>query len=328
MENHAGDGQDQRADSSDWSGDVLTPNLSDSPEILIRHPHSLAYLPVIPAHETLRLARFQEMTVKMPCMAHPWGRRSVSVACRLLLTTAALMPGQSAFEAASIRVDTSGDSGFSVARTPAGITATNASFEYLLEVAYQTKLIDWSHVPNAFRLQRYDMLAKASGKISGDQYWEMLRILLEDRFNLKFHRETKESQVFALVLAKNGTTPGPKLTSSLEPDCPANPNGSNFCGVQVGNGAMFGQRVPLTRIARELSPFAGRPVQDRTGLTGVFDFELRWTPDDIESRLTEAPISGPSFTTAVEEQLGLKLKAEKGQIEVLVIDHLEKPSEN
>jgi hypothetical protein len=71
----------------------------------------------------------------------------------------------------------------------------------------------------------------------------------------------------------------------------------------------------------ELSPFAGRPVQDKTGLIGVFDFELGWTPDQVESKSD----SGPSFTTAIEEQLGLKLKSEKGQIEVLVLDHLEKP---
>ncbi len=88
---------------------------------------------------------------------------------------------------------------------------------------------------------------------------------------------------------------------------------------------MRGQRVPLERIARELSTYAGRPVQDRTGLTGVFDFELRWTPDQVEARGDD---SWPSFTTAVEEQLGLKLKGEKGQISVLVIDHLDKPSEN
>jgi uncharacterized protein (TIGR03435 family) len=71
-------------------------------------------------------------------------------------------------------------------------------------------------------------------------------------------------------------------------------------------------------------------VQDRTGLTGVFDFELRWTPepDDGAAQLNAAGDAWPSFTTAIEEQLGLKLRAEKGQIEVLVIDHLEKPSEN
>jgi uncharacterized protein (TIGR03435 family) len=247
------------------------------------------------------------------------------LACRFLLTAAGLLQAQPAFEAASIRVSTADNPGFSVVRRPDGITATNAPFEYLLEVAYQTKLVDWSHVPDSLRLQRYDMLTKASGKLTGDQYWEMLRALLEDRFNLKFHHETKESQVFALVFAKNGTTPGPKLTSSPDSDCPASPSGSNFCGVNSGNGQMRGQRVPLERIARELSTYAGRPVQDRTGLTGVFDFELRWTPDQVEARGDD---SWPSFTTAVEEQLGLKLKGEKGQISVLVIDHLDKPSEN
>lgn len=244
-----------------------------------------------------------------------------------MIAAAGAIRAQLTFDAASIRMSASDSSGFSVARKPAGITATNAPFEYLAEVAYQTKLIDWSHVPDSLRLQRYDMVANAGMKLSGDQYWEMLRALLEDRFNLKFHRETKEGPVFALVFAKNGTTVGPKLTASQNADCPANPNGSNFCGVQVGNGSMFGQRVPVSRIARELGPFAGRPVQDRTGLNGVFDFELRWTPDQLDSK-PAAIDSVPSLTTAVEEQLGLKLKPEKGQIEILVIDHLEKPSEN
>jgi uncharacterized protein (TIGR03435 family) len=260
-------------------------------------------------------------------MKHPWDRRSIFVACLPLLAAAGLIQAQPAFETASIRVDTSGNPGFGVTRRPDGITATNAPFEYLLEVAYQTKLVDWSHVPDSLRLERYDILTKASGKLTGDQYWERLRTLLVDRFNLKFHRESKESQVFALVFGKNGSGPGPKLTVSPDTDCPASPSGSNFCGVNGGPGQMRGQRVPMERIARELSPYAGRPVQDRTGLTGVFDFELRWTPDQVESR-PEGTDSGPSFTTALEEQLGLKLKSEKGRIEVLVIDHLEKPSEN
>jgi uncharacterized protein (TIGR03435 family) len=162
----------------------------------------------------------------------------------------------------------------------------------------------------------------------------MCQTPLEERFKLKFHRITKDSPVFALVFSKNGAR-GPKLTPSQDPDCPANPSVTNFCGVQVGFGAMLGQRVPMTRIAKELTPIAGRPVQDRTGLTGAFDFELKWAPDQLEPRseadgikLNGAVISGPPFATAVEEQLGLKLRAEKGQIAVLVIDQLEKPTEN
>jgi uncharacterized protein (TIGR03435 family) len=99
---------------------------------------------------------------------------------------------------------------------------------------------------------------------------------------------------------------------------------------------MIGQRVPMARIARELAPFAGRPVQDETGLAGAFDFRLTWTPDQFRSadgrvvHLNGNPIdpSGPSFFTAVEEQLGLKLESKQGQIETLVIDHAESPSEN
>ena len=93
----------------------------------------------------------------------------------------------------------------------------------------------------------------------------------------------------------------------------------------------------MARIARELSPFAGRPVQDETGLTGSFDFQLTWTPDPGESRqdlekLKAAGIpfdpSGPSFFAAVQEQLGLKLESKKGRTETLVIDHAERPAGN
>jgi len=89
---------------------------------------------------------------------------------RLLLGAVGMMVvaepirAQLTFEAASIRADTSGGPGFSVLRRPAGITATNAPFEYLLEVAYQTKLIDWSHVPDSLRLQQYDIVANATAK--------------------------------------------------------------------------------------------------------------------------------------------------------------------
>lgn len=254
-----------------------------------------------------------------------------------LLASSAFIRGQASFETASIRIDTSYQPG-SIVRTPGGIRVTNTGLGWFLEMAYQTKQVDWSHVPDSLRAQRYDILGKASGRLTGDQYWELCRNLLEDRFKLKFHREVKPSPVYALVLRNpdsSGTGAGPKLVRSKDEDCPVNPTDLNFCGVQGGFGTMLGQRVSMARIARELSTFAGRPVQDRTGLTGAFDFELKWTPDTLEplsdgdgAKLNGASASGPSFSTAVERQLGLTLKPEKGQIDVLVIDHLEKPSEN
>jgi len=237
------------------------------------------------------------------------------------------------FEVASVKPNPSGD-GSRFVRTPGGLTAT-ADFNLLLEMAFQTRLIDLSRVPESLRAQRFDIVAKAADKISGDQYWEMLQDVLVDRFKLTFHSETKDTQAYYLVLAKKGTT-GPKLSHSIDADCPVNPTGANFCGVSPRPGMMVGQRVSMARIARELAPFAGRPVQDETGLTGSFDFQLIWTPD-LESRgdldkLKAAGIpldpSGPSFFAAIQEQLGLKLESKKGPVEILVIDHAEKPSEN
>src|SRR5207247_60411 len=120
--------------------------------------------------------------------------------------------------------------------------------------------------------------------ISIDQYWEMLQTLLAERFKLTFHRETKDAQVYALVLAKNGTL-GSKLNHSPDADCPANPNDANFCGVIARLGIMSGQRVSMGRIAREMSAVAGRPVQDETRLAGAFDFQLTWTSDQDLSKV-------------------------------------------
>jgi len=246
--------------------------------------------------------------------------------------------GRREFDVASVRPSKEGvGGGGGLARTPGGLTATGYEFRNLLEMAYQTRQIEFARVPDSLRSARFDITAKASGRISGDQYWEMLQTLLEDRFKLAYHRETKDAQVYALTLAKRGGDLGPKLSRSKDPDCPVNPDGANFCGVNPRPGLISGQRVPMTRIARELSPFAGRPVLDETRLTGAFDFQLTWTPDQSLSngdgdKLNKAGITidpiGPSFFSAIQEQLGLKLESKKGQIEILVIDRAEPPGEN
>lgn len=252
--------------------------------------------------------------------------------CRLtfvLLFATPPMGAQARFDVVSIRVNTS-NAGENLSRTPAGLTVTNTELATFVSMAFQTAQIDWSRVPDSLRFERYDIVARAGTKLSGDQYWEMCRTLLEERFKLQIHRITKDSPVYALVFSKDGVT-GPKLTRSQDPYCPANPTLTDFCGVRGGFGSLLGERVPIARIAKEFTPIAGRPVQDRTGLTGAFDFELRWAPETVDAdavKLNGAVISGPPFATAAEEQLGLKLRAEKGQSEVLVVDHLEKPTEN
>jgi uncharacterized protein (TIGR03435 family) len=268
------------------------------------------------------------------------GVRLIAIAASALLCAsiagwAQTPSGRLEFDVASIKPNQDGRGG-SLARTPGGLTARNAPFSLLIEMAFQTKLLDLSAVPEPLRSEHFDIVAKAPARISGDQYWEMLQALLEDRFKLAYHRETRTVSLYALVLAKKDGTLGPGINRSADPNCPVDPTGLNYCGVQPGPGRMNGQRVPMARIARELSPFAGRPVQDETGLSGSFDFQLAWTPDQFRSDdgkiklLNGNPVdpSGPSFFTAIQEQLGLKLESKKGPVEILVIDHGEPPSAN
>lgn len=239
------------------------------------------------------------------------------------------------FDVASIKPNRNNRGG-SIVRTPGGLRATNAPFSLLLEMAFETRLLDLSHIPDSLRSERFDIVAKASGKISGDQYWQMLQTLLEDRFQLKYHHETKKAQIYALIVADKRKGLGPKISASQGADCPIDPTASNFCGVRANPGSMIGQRVSMARIARELAAFAGRSVQDQTGLAGVFDFQLTWTPDEYRSEdgraktLNGIPLdlSGPSFFPAVREQLGLRLESQNSEIDTLVIDAAEQPSDN
>lgn len=243
--------------------------------------------------------------------------------------------GNRRFDVASVRLNKDAAGG-SIIRAPEGLTAHNAEFSRLVEMAFQTRQTDLSHVPEPLRSARFDIVAKSERKISGDEYWVMLRSLLEDRFMLKFHYQAKLMPLYALVVAKKGASLGRTIHLSPDSDCPVNPSGSDFCGVRARPGMMIGQRVTMARIARELSTFAGRPVQDHTKLTGSFNFELRWTPDEYVSSdgqpkiLNGRPVdtSSPSFFTAVQQQLGLKLEPQRGTVEILVIDHAENPSEN
>ncbi len=244
-------------------------------------------------------------------------------------------PAKRQFEVSSIRANTSGNAS-ALNRTAEGFTATDADLGWLTELALQTRLIDWSREPE-LRSKRFDIIAKAEGKISGDDYREMLLTLLEDRFHLTYHRETKDMQIFALTVAKPDKGIGPKLARSEDADCPTNPDSANFCGVFPRPGMMNGQRISMARIALALSTFAGRPVLDETGLAGSYDFQLAWTFDEALSdvgadKLSSAGIpldrSSGSFFTAVQEQLGLKLSPKKSPVETIVIDHVEMPSEN
>jgi uncharacterized protein (TIGR03435 family) len=145
------------------------------------------------------------------------------------------------------------------------------------------------------------------------QLMQMMRTLLEDRFKLKFHRETKEVSGYGLVIGKGGL----KMKESPEGTRP---------GFSSGSGTITGS-VPTSGLAGALTRVLGVPVTDGTGLTARYDITLKWAPDVGEPRTNAPDPTGPSIFTAVQE-LGLRLEPKKNSIELFVIDSIEKPSSN
>jgi bla regulator protein blaR1 len=162
-----------------------------------------------------------------------------------------------------------------------------------------------------------DATAPGGGTPTGEDVRRMLQTLLADRFQLKVHRETKEGLVYALVVAKNG----PKLKESApDEEFSVTAGGDRTAQITMAN-------VTMERLAIQLADDGlNRPVLDKTGLTGHYDLKLNWIPEFDGPPPTGS--DGVDIFTALQEQLGLKLEAQRGQVETLVIDHVEKPSEN
>ncbi|HWB84213.1 MAG TPA: TIGR03435 family protein [Bryobacteraceae bacterium] len=183
--------------------------------------------------------------------------------------------------------------------------------------------------PPWLETDKYDLLAKPDGEGQpNDRQWKtMVQKLLAERFKLTFHREKKELSVYVLSVAKGG----PKLTKST-----GDPNGLPSLFFQ-GIGTLPCRNANMADLAGVLQgAVLDRPVVDQTGLQGRFDFLLKWTPDEFQFTnlgvkpppQSDNPDAPPDLFKAVQDQLGLKLEPGKAPAEVLVIDHVEKPSEN
>jgi len=200
----------------------------------------------------------------------------------------------------------------------ARMTGTASTLVDMVITAYGLRYDQVSGGPGWANSDHFDLAAKAEGErpLTQDQARKMLQNLLADRFQLKVHRETKEVPVYALVVAKNGH----KLKESS-----ADATGKNF--VRTGGGGMHMEAAKGTmeQLARQLSGTAGRPVIDKTGLTGYYAYTLDWS---AANRTPETEPEPPVMFTALQEQLGLRLEAAKGPFEMLIIDHAEKPTEN
>jgi len=221
-----------------------------------------------------------------------------------------------AYEAASVKPNTSGSGGSSSHETKGQIIFTNLTLKRLVERAYNVQPFQVTG-PEWMENVRFDIAAKYPPDTKSADHPGMLRTLLEDRFELAAHRETKEMPGYAWVVAKGGF----KLK-------PVEPGG-------FSTGTSGGRVLTLTATKTSMAALAelvarnlGVMVADKTGLDGVYDFELRWTSEDAnpDDAGADAP---PSLFVALQEILGLRLQTQKVPVEIVVVDRAERvPTEN
>jgi uncharacterized protein (TIGR03435 family) len=243
----------------------------------------------------------------------------------------------------SIRPNKSANNMIRMMSTPDGISQSNVPIKSLIASAYGVKEDLVSGGPGWVDSSSYDIEAKVAGPdvptykaLTRDQRNLMLQALLTDRFKLATHTETKELPIYELVLAKGGS----KLTEAKPGDTYPNgfkgPDGVGHGGMMRmdGRGKLSAQGIPMANLVDILSRQLHRTVVDKTGLTGKYDFNLEYTPDDAPrgdgpAHGDAAPDpNGPTIFTALEEQLGLHLNATKGPVKTIVIDHIDPPTEN
>jgi bla regulator protein blaR1 len=259
------------------------------------------------------------------------------------------------FEVASVKRNPGANPKVSIGMMPGGrFDAANVTLRQLIRNAYQLQDSQILGGPGWLDADRFDVVAKAEGD-AGDFFeaekrgtpsrWQlMLRSLLSERFKLVVHTESKELSIYALMAARSDGVLGPSLHRSGDCKAPgadgraqARPTDPPACGMRIFPGTILAGSVSMGQFANLLSNLVGRLVVDRTGFADNFEFTLRFTPDQMPAGfgkkaeaigLAPADPDGASLFTAIREQLGLKLDAQKGAVDVLVIDSAAHPVEN
>ena len=243
---------------------------------------------------------------------------------------------------------------------PNGMTATLATVEMLLLSAYGLRTYQLIGGPDWVKTDRFDITARAAGEVTPAVAREMLKNLLRDRFSLRAHLETREADLHVLVLNNSDGRLGPGLKRT-SPECEAllaarkkgggpPPERPNFdlirtqtsCGMSMFSSSANGASnfsmgaVTLDRLANQIQGELRGPVVDRTGLTGTFDILLEFASQQRQLQVAP-PVNAPDLTKdvapatlrdALREQLGLRIDTERAPLEMLVIDSVERPSEN
>jgi uncharacterized protein (TIGR03435 family) len=242
--------------------------------------------------------------------------------------------GMPSYATVSIKPDKSGLQWQTVTVGPGELTVKNETVPMMIRHAYQLELDQIDGGPDWLNTDRYDVQARVDksaleilknlGREHADlEQRQMMQALLADRFKLVVHRDTRAVPVYDLVLAENG----PKMQQSLPGDAEAQGR-----VIQVSNGHISGREVPIATLASLLSEQLGRGVIDKTGLANHYDVTLQWPMSAEGQQATESSSAAESsremILAAVADQLGLKLEPHEVPMEILVIDHVERPSQN
>lgn len=272
---------------------------------------------------------------------------SLTLGALLLSTTlplAAQQPAQTiaaaaplpVFDVVAIHENKSGTNMSTVRWGGDAFIASNTTLTSLLMSSYGIREDLISGLPGWASSVHFDVNAKVSDpdadalkKLSREQRRAMMVAFLNDRFQLRAHIEVKTLPLYDLVIAKGGS----KLkedtalpSNSTEPG--KTPFNLKAGGFMVSDSQMTGVAIPVSLFAANLAFRVERNVIDKTGLTGKYDINLKWTPAEQEGKADSATDNAPDLFTAVQEQLGLKLEPSKGPVDTLVIDHIEMPTEN
>lgn len=263
--------------------------------------------------------------------------------------SAASQPPGATFDVASVRANKSGPQGTNINVRPNGVNLVNVPLRAIIQLAYGIQQPSrLAGVPNWASEERFDITATADAITSRDQLRSMLQALLADRFKLAVHMEKREQPIYALTRARPNDARGPSLRPSTVVCAPpiagrgdaAVGQGiaaqTTSCGPRPGGpGKMIIVGSPMSQFASVLSIAVGRTVVDQTGLAGNYDIELSYAPEQqrLGPQLADGTAAipdqnGPSLFTALREQLRLQLKPERENVDVLVVDSVDHPTDN
>jgi uncharacterized protein (TIGR03435 family) len=249
------------------------------------------------------------------------------------------------FDVSTVKPSKAEDGRRMIRFTPDGVSMKGVSPEFLLRLAFGVESDRMLAVPGWAKSDVFDVDAKVEGadapklaSLNLDQRKSMFLPLLIDRFNVKYHHETRELPIYELVITKGGS----KLKESKQEDTPPSVSNPRRTMMTLGNGTIEANSSSIENLIQSLSPQVGRSIINKTGLSGNYDYTLKWTPDNSPPPMAGGPeggpprsdagsapdAGGPSLFTALQEQLGLKLEPQKGPVDVIVIDHIDPPSPN